>query len=55
MQPVQLSLMPDPRPSPAAQIVERLPDNAIAIAVAVLAGVIAKTAAARMLEAADDE
>jgi hypothetical protein len=47
--------MPDPRPSPAASVVEYLPDNAIAIAVAVLAGVIAKTAAARMVEVADDE
>ena len=55
MQPVQLSLIPDPRPTPAATMVEHLPENAIAAAVALLAGVIAKTAAAQMIVVADDE
>jgi hypothetical protein len=55
MQPVQLSLMPDTDPAPAAWIVEQLPDKAIAIAIALLAGVIAKTAAAELIELADDE
>ena len=55
MQPVQLSLMPDPHPTPAASIVEHLPEKAIAAAVALLAGVIAKTAATQLIEVADDQ
>ena len=55
MQPVQLSLMPDPYPTPSARIGEHLPEKAIAAAVALLAGVIAKTAASTAIEAAADE
>ena len=55
MQPVQLSLMPDPVPAPSQTAVEVLPDNAIATAVALLAGVIAKTAARWGIEVATDE
>ena len=55
MQPVQLSLMPDPHPTPSATIVEHLPEKAIAAAVALLAGVIAKTAASKGIEVATDE
>ena len=44
MQPVQLSLMPDPAPAPPA-LTRGLPTEAVAAATAVLAGVIAKAAA----------
>jgi hypothetical protein len=54
MQPVQLSLIPDPHPTPST-IVEHLPETAIAAAVALLAGVIAKTAASNGIEVAGDE
>ena len=49
MQPVQLSLMPDPAPAPPAGVTgrRRLPAEAIAAATALLAGVIAKAAVPR--------
>ncbi|HZC54024.1 MAG TPA: hypothetical protein VE441_16220 [Mycobacterium sp.] len=55
MQPVQLSLMPDPYPTLSATSVEHLPEKAIAAAIALLAGVIAKTAAGTGIEVAADE
>jgi hypothetical protein len=55
MQPVQLSLMPDPYPRPSEAMVEHLPEKALAAAVALLAGVIAKTAASQGIEVAGDE
>ena len=52
MQPVQLSLIPDPAPAPIIDpalvelmpMVERLPTEAVAAAIALLANVIAKAA-----------
>ena len=63
MQPVQLSLIPDPiPPSPTqplpvpAPMVERLPAEAVATAITLLANVIAKSAAATTgSEVASDE
>ena len=51
MQPVQLSLIPDPIPPSPTQplpvpMVERLPAEAVATAITLLANVIAKSAAA---------
>ena len=55
MQPVQLSLIPDPVPAsstepvlapPPAQTVDRLPADAASMAITLLATVIAKAAAA---------
>ena len=55
MQPVQLSLIPDPVPTPITGLVlvveltpmvERLPPEAVATAITLLANVIAKAAAA---------
>ena len=62
MQPVQLSLMPDPAPGPSAEragtaapTVERCPPRWSASAIALLAKVIAKAAAPRGSEVAGDE
>jgi len=65
MQPVQLSLMPDPAPAPSgaappvppvpAVSVGALPSEAVAAATALLAGVIAKAAAPTGTEATADE
>jgi hypothetical protein len=44
MQPVQLSLIPEPSPRPAEALVEHLPEQVIALAIPLLAGVIAKAA-----------
>ena len=44
MQPVQLSLIPEPSPRPAEALVEPLPEQVIALAIPLLAGVIAKAA-----------
>jgi hypothetical protein len=46
MQPVQLSLLPDPHLRPAAALVEALPTEAVAAAITLLAGVIAKASVA---------
>ena len=68
MQPVQLSLMPDPAPAPSgaappmpavpavpAVLAGALPTDAVAAATALLAGVIAKAAAPTGREATADE
>jgi len=59
MQPVQLSLMPDPAPAPPAlgppAPARGLPAEAVAVATALLAGVIAKAAAPSGMEATADE
>jgi hypothetical protein len=54
MQPVQLSLIPDPAPTPPAPA-RSLPTEAVAAATALLAGVIAKAAAPTGREATADE
>jgi hypothetical protein len=62
MQPVQLSLIPDPTPitDPALTVklmpmVEQLPAEAVAAAIALLATVIAKAAAPVEIEVIGDE
>ena len=59
MQPVQLSLMPDPAPAPPALVppapARGLPAEAVAVATALLAGVIAKVAAPSGREASGGE
>ena len=54
MQPVQLSLMPDPAPAPPAPA-RGLPAEAVAAATALLAGVIAKASGPEGMEVAGDE
>ena len=54
MQPVQLSLMPDPPPAPPTPA-GALPAGAIAAATALLAGMIAKAAVPGGTEVAGDE
>jgi hypothetical protein len=62
VQPVQLSLIPDPPPTsladplpPPAPTVEQLPADAVTVATTLLANVIAKAAAPRRSEVAGDE
>jgi hypothetical protein len=65
MQPVQLSLIPDPVPGssidpvptqpPAAPTVEQLPADAARTAIALLADVIARASAASRMEVCGDE
>jgi hypothetical protein len=63
VQPVQLSLIPDPPPTatadplpaPPAPAVEQLPADAVTTAITLLANVIAKAAAPRRIEVAGDE
>ncbi len=62
MQPVQLSLIPDPTPTsirpltaPPAPTVEQLPADAVDAAIMLLANVIAKAAAPTGSEVAGDE
>jgi hypothetical protein len=59
MQPVQLSLIPEPSPAPPAPSgglpAGELPAEAVAAATALLAGVIAKAAAPTGMEATGDE
>ena len=60
MQPVQLSLIPDPLPAPTADppptpIVEQLPADAVTTAIMLLADVIAKAATPSGIEVAGDE
>ena len=43
MQPVQLSLMPEQVPAPVPSVLAQLPDQQVAVAVAVLAHLIART------------
>jgi hypothetical protein len=54
VQPVQLSLMPDPSPAPPMPA-EVLPSDAVAAATALLAGVIAKAAVPAGIEVDADE
>jgi hypothetical protein len=63
VQPVQLSLIPDPPPTsmadplpaPPAPAVEQLPADAVKAAITLLANVIAKAAAPSRSEVAGDE
>ena len=62
MQPVQLSLIPDPPPASTADplpapapTVEQLPADAVTTAITLLANVIAKAAATSGSEVAGDE
>ena len=55
MQPVQLSLIPDPYPAPPTPAGTLLPTEAIATATALLANVIAKAAAPTGIEVDADE
>jgi hypothetical protein len=63
MQPVQLSLMPDPAPAPSGAVPPAvpavpagvLPTDAVAAATALLAGVIAKAALPTGTEPSADE
>jgi hypothetical protein len=54
MQPVQLSLIPDPSPAPPTPA-GPLPTEAVSAATALLAGVIAKAAAPTGIEVGADE
>jgi hypothetical protein len=54
MQPVQLSLLPEPCPVPAPQVLDHLPEPEAAEAIRLLAGLIAKTAAGEDGEAGDE-
>lgn len=56
VQPVQLSLIPDPHPAPPATLVGHLPEEAVAVAITLLANVIAKAAVGvEIEEVAHDE
>jgi hypothetical protein len=55
MQPVQLSLIPDPYPQPPAMLAGQLPADAVAAAITLLAGVIAKASVVAGIEVATDE
>ena len=63
MQPVQLSLIPDPPPTsmadplpaPPAPAVEQLPADAVTTAIMLLANVIAKAGTTSGIEVAGDE
>lgn len=55
MQPVQLSLIPDPHPTPPAALVVHLPDEAVAAAITLLSAVIAKAGAPAGIEGISDE
>jgi len=55
MQPVQLSLIPEPSPKPAEALAEHLPEQVIAMAIPLLAGVIAKAALPTEWEVLGDE
>lgn len=46
MQPVQLSLLPDQVPAPLPDLIGQLPEEDVAAAVALLAGLIARARAA---------
>jgi hypothetical protein len=55
MQPVQLSLIPDPHPRTPAAAAEQLPQEALAAAIALLAGVIAKAGRPEGMQVAGGE
>jgi hypothetical protein len=52
VQPVQLSLLPDQVPAPLPELISQLPEEEVAGAVALLAGLIARLRAAK--EAGDE-
>jgi hypothetical protein len=54
VQPVQLSLMPDQVPAPPADLIGSLPETRVAAAIKILAGLIAKAAAARIAGVGDE-
>lgn len=54
MQPVQPSLIPDQVPAPPPEVIASLPEARVAAAIRVLASLIAKAAAARLVEAGDE-
>ena len=55
MQPVQLSLIPDPHPRTPATLVEQMPAEAVATAITLLAAVIAKAGVPAGMGVATDE
>lgn len=55
MQPVQLSLIPDPHPPPPAALAGDLPEEAVAEAITLLARVIAKAAVGTGIKVTGDE
>ncbi|MGH3739202.1 MAG: hypothetical protein ACRDT6_26930 [Micromonosporaceae bacterium] len=55
MQPVQLSLIPDPHPRPPATLVDHLPEEAVAAAITLLAAVIAKASVPAGIEVTPGE
>jgi hypothetical protein len=55
VQPVQLSLLPDQVPAPLPDLISQLPQNNVTAAVALLAGLIARTQAAAGAPEAGDE
>jgi hypothetical protein len=55
VQPVQLSLLPDQVPAPLPDLIGQLPQNDVAAAVALLAGLIARVQAAAGAAEAGDE
>ena len=54
MQPVQLSLLPDQVPAPLPDLIGQLPQDNVAAAVTLLAGLIARAQAAAEAEAGDE-
>jgi len=54
VQPVQLSLMPDQVPAPSKTLLDQLPEPPMSAAIAALAHLIAKAAAAEAVEAGDE-
>jgi hypothetical protein len=55
MQPVQLSLIPDPSARPPVMLAGQLPADAIASAITLLASVIAKASVPAGIEVATDD
>ena len=53
MQPVQLSLLPEQVPAPLPDLIGQLPQNNVAAAVALLAGLIARAQAAGVIVTAE--
>ena len=54
MQPVQLSLLPEQVPAPLPDLIAQLPQDHVAAAVTLLAGLIARAHAAAAVEAGDE-
>ena len=53
MQPVQLSLLPEQVPAPLPEMIGQLPQDNVAAAVALLAGLIARAQAAGVIVTAE--